>query len=260
MKTGLTREHKIMHAFIVHNNTIKDVGLLHGKMGIVLCSFHIGRVNDNNAFTLFAEDMLNKVIESLHKNIPIDFENGVTGIGWAVEYLIQNEFIEANADEVLEEIDEKVFKTLLYKENVIDDTLSMIHYLISRMCYRIDENTNEYVEEIKYNITLLIDILKQKIASKGVNEEIIYALSELSNLNIFNDKIGVLCRITEEYNHNFIFPKIIRYTREQLDEIMNLKEEQTKYAGFDLSHIIDSNRWGLREGIAGIGLQNILIK
>lgn len=251
-----TREQRIINALMNRAYSIDDIGLLHGKMGIVLYFFHLGRAKDNNVFTVFAEELLDNVIEPFHESLPIDFKKGITGIAWAVEYLIRNGFIDADADDMLREVDERVFEVLLYKRNNMEEVLSMLYYLIGRISYRIDE----HVEEIRYNISLLIELLEREIASKGVNQEVAYVLDELSKLNIFNENIGKLEKISDSLTSDFIFPKILRYTREQLNELMSSKSENTEYAGFELSHISESKRFGLESGIAGIGLQHILLK
>lgn len=105
-----TREQRIVNALILHAYSLEDPGLLHGKMGITLYFYHLGRNTGNDIFSKFAEDLLDHIINSLYTNLPIDFENGITDIGWGVEYLIQSGFIEANADEILEEFDAKIKK------------------------------------------------------------------------------------------------------------------------------------------------------
>lgn len=51
--------------------------------------------------------MLEEVIQELHSDLPIRFSDGLCGIGWGVEYLIQNAFIAGDSDEILEDLDQK---------------------------------------------------------------------------------------------------------------------------------------------------------
>ena len=42
--------------------------------------------------------------------MPINLETGLCGIGWGIEYLIQNGFMEGDSNEILTEIDKKVME------------------------------------------------------------------------------------------------------------------------------------------------------
>lgn len=42
--------------------------------------------------------------------MPVDFCSGLSGVGWGVEYLIQNKFVDADSDELLEDIDAKIME------------------------------------------------------------------------------------------------------------------------------------------------------
>ena len=54
---------------------------------------------------------MNEVFDKIHKKLPVDFGTGLAGIGWAVEYLIQNKTVEDSSLEVCEEIDHMIMKT-----------------------------------------------------------------------------------------------------------------------------------------------------
>ena len=81
MKIKFSREQRISNALMIHASSIDNLGLLNGKMGLVLYFYYLGRLKNNEVFIRFAGDMLDEVIESLRMDLPIDFENGITGIG-----------------------------------------------------------------------------------------------------------------------------------------------------------------------------------
>lgn len=45
----------------------------------------------------------------MHNQIPVDFANGLAGLGWGFEYLVKTGFVEANTAEALQEIDTVIF-------------------------------------------------------------------------------------------------------------------------------------------------------
>lgn len=252
-----TREERIINSLMVNAFSIENLGLVHGKMGVVLYFYILSRVKNNKVFADFAKDLLDNVVESLHDKLPLDFEEGIIGIGWAVEYLIQNGFVEANADEVLEEIDKNVNNTLIHSEKNLKITLAIGHYLNARLRYRVDNEESQQVLNFKYHTILYIDELERQIQKAEPTAEVAYLLAELHKLNIFNHKIEKLQRYVGDFKYQYIFPMIEQLSSEQIEEQLNSKDVPSKYAGFDLSNIPEEQRWGLSKGIAGIGLQKI---
>lgn len=113
---------RIANHLIMHASFMDDMGLYHGKMGVVLFFAHYGRYTGESLYDDFAGELLDEVFDEIHIGLPIDFENGFCGIGWAVEYLLNNEFIEGDSDDILSDIDKKVMERDLRK--IFDVSLS----------------------------------------------------------------------------------------------------------------------------------------
>lgn len=58
----------------------------------------------------FAGELLEEICENIPETLPINLETGLCGIGWGIEYLIQNGFMEGDSNEILTEIDKKVME------------------------------------------------------------------------------------------------------------------------------------------------------
>lgn len=101
---------RIVNHLILHSSSTDDVGLFHGKMGIILFFAHYARYTGNHLFDDFAGELLNEIYENVSEELPINLESGLCGIGWGIGYLIQNGFLEGNPDEILKEIDHKVME------------------------------------------------------------------------------------------------------------------------------------------------------
>lgn len=85
-----------------------NLGLYNGKMGIALFFFHAARSLNNIWYEEYAEALLDEIFEDIHCDIPIDFSTGICGIGWGIEYLIQNGYATGCSDNILSELDKKV--------------------------------------------------------------------------------------------------------------------------------------------------------
>lgn len=99
-----------------HNQLIDDIengrlhldnnGLLYGKMGLVIFLFHFARLSKDGFYEYIAEDILETILANLNKETPLNYADGLSGIGSAIEYLLQNEFIIGNPDDIFEEFDQ----------------------------------------------------------------------------------------------------------------------------------------------------------
>jgi lantibiotic modifying enzyme len=103
-----------INTLLLNSSFINNLGLMHGKMGISIFFFHLARQTKNKIYEDYAGELIDEIYEEITDNTPVDFENGLAGIGWGIEYLVQNKFIEADTDEVLEEFDNLIFKELIY--------------------------------------------------------------------------------------------------------------------------------------------------
>ena len=106
-KTQLLDE--IVQKELLNGCTSGDLSICNGRMGLTLFFFHCFRYTKIQMYEDIAGELLNDISEDLHTALPIDFQNGLCGIGWGIEYLMENEFIEASND-ILEEIDLKIME------------------------------------------------------------------------------------------------------------------------------------------------------
>jgi hypothetical protein len=83
-------------------------------MGISIFFFHLARKTSNRIYEDYAGELIDEIYEEINLNTPCDFENGLAGIGWGIEYLVQSGFIEADTDEVLEEFDKRLIHEITY--------------------------------------------------------------------------------------------------------------------------------------------------
>lgn len=101
---------RIANHLILYTSFAKDLGLYHGKTGVALFFSHYARYTGNLLYDEYAGELLEEVMQELHTDLPIDFESGLCGIGWSINYLIQNKFMQGDANEILYEIDQKIME------------------------------------------------------------------------------------------------------------------------------------------------------
>ena len=101
---------RITNHLIMSSNSIQDIGLYYGKLGIIAFFYHYSRFVQKTIYEKFADELLDEVCETVHEQLPCDLANGYCGIGWTVEYLFKQKFIKGNTYEILRNIDEKVME------------------------------------------------------------------------------------------------------------------------------------------------------
>lgn len=106
---------QIANHLIINSSFLTDLSLYHGKMGIVLFFYNYARYTQNSIYEEFAGELLDEIFEEIHDYIGVDFENGLSGIGWGILYLFQNQYADGNPDDILEEIDRKIMEVNLLK-------------------------------------------------------------------------------------------------------------------------------------------------
>lgn len=100
---------QISDVLLINGGFLSSPGLYFGEMGLVLFFACYARYTQNFVYLDYAYDLMENIQNRIHQHIPISYKHGLTGIGSAIEYLVQNDFFKANTDEVLEEFDQSIF-------------------------------------------------------------------------------------------------------------------------------------------------------
>jgi hypothetical protein len=144
----------------------------------------------------------------------VNFENGLTGIGWGIEYLVKNKFVQTDTDEALAEIDNAVYRIRLQSPILISSGKELFgygFYYLLRICGH-EINDNELNTLIKkYHLIFMVDecerILLQKqyirfkIESLSIDtiNSLIWFLLEIDRLKIFPVKVEKVLSCIPEY-------------------------------------------------------------
>ena len=124
---------RIARSLILNAGFLHDISLCNGTMGIAIFFFHYSRYSNNNTYTEFAWDLIEDIYKNIHNGLPVNFENGLCGTGWGIEYLVQHKFIEGDTGEVLEDLDRLVMERdpRRITDLSFEKGLGGIHYYVS---------------------------------------------------------------------------------------------------------------------------------
>lgn len=205
---NLTLEQRIIHKLLIHSAFLNDIGLLNGKMGIVLTFAHLYKRYENPIYDDMAENVLESLINKINKYTPVGFGSGLTGIGWGIEYLLYNNFLKGNSLAICKKID----KIIMEKDPRRIDDISLengleglLHYVLAHLSAvkpKINKQPFDkvYLNDLFTNLNL--------IKSKNISKKFLY-LIELYNNYILTGKISYKFDIKE-----FIKPVKLNTTME----------------------------------------------
>ncbi len=204
---------KIIVALLERNiDKLNNQGLLHGKMGISLFLFHLGRKTSDGDCTALAENIVEQVYENIENgNTTPDFENGLAGIGWGLEHIIQSGFFDGDRDSILSDLDNKIFQYLMSKDDISlglqNGLLGYGIFLISRLRGKKLTHLTDHNYLLK---RLLIEVINRMYDQCEEKEEILLEparfditwplplillfLSDLRKWDLYNHKIDIMLR------------------------------------------------------------------
>ena len=101
---------KLLHKLLLNSSFENDIGLFYGKMGIIIFFSHYFKTKNNPLFEDTASELMDELLNEIHENLPVGFASGSAGIGWGIEYLIQNGFMEGDSLDICEEVDIRIME------------------------------------------------------------------------------------------------------------------------------------------------------
>lgn len=199
------------------------VGLFEGKIGLCIYFYHQARLNQVKEFEFFADKLLDDVCGQIctlgDKNISI--ESGLAGIGLGIIYLIKSGFIDGDENEILKELDDRVFcdfSSFIVVSGCVDDVADL-KFVIGIIFYFLVRLENEKLDCEQR-------VLFESIVIKAINEiesrpsERRYIEPSLFSLNkyVLPIYLFVLQRLYRLDIYNY---KLDRIFRELVDIVMS---------------------------------------
>jgi len=216
---------RITRHLICYSSSTSNIGLLNGKMGIVIFFFLYAKYTKKKFYEDFAEELIDDVYSDIHQNITRDFKDGLTGIAWGIEFLIQNGFVYGDSNKVLEDLDKQILELDVRKISDIslETGLKGIAYYVTSRCNN------------KKNKTIIISF------------EYIFDLINALEINIDKDEE---CMSLIKNLMSIIHKENLPLT----DNLLNRLSNQVKYKDHNIFK--DGRALGiLNNGYTGIGLK-----
>jgi lantibiotic modifying enzyme len=92
-------------------------GIVSDRVGTVLFLFYYSKLTNEDRFAESAYELISTVFDEVSAEIAEGRlscgSNGLAGVGWTLEHLAQNDFLDIDTDEMLGEVDIFLYKTML---------------------------------------------------------------------------------------------------------------------------------------------------
>lgn len=155
---------------------------MNGKMGGVIFFANYAKYINDQSFNQLSDLLFEDVYENIADDTPVDFATGLCGIGWAVEYLLQNNYTEGNTDEVLEDIDGKIMEKDIRRisDFSFDKGLAgILFYVLTRL-----ESYDRKGKTLPFD-SIYLDDIYNKINNIELNKENKFIYDLASRYNVF---------------------------------------------------------------------------
>lgn len=119
------------------------IGLAQGKMGICIYFYHLSRIEQKEKYNTKADKLLEDILKKLSIDSPINVENGLAGIALGLIYLIKKGFVEGEINELLEDIDNVIFKRLVFLQDNTSYSKNELLYVLFYLSFRLSNQSNE---------------------------------------------------------------------------------------------------------------------
>ena len=195
---------------LLMNNKPSNLGLTNGTAGISIFLYCLSRNLSDDSYAEYADSLL----EDIYENVAFikDSTADMIGMGWCFEYLIQNKFCDGNADEILEQIDNRVYRIMSEEDRrrSLDLThgglVGYLHYLIIRLKNKEDTNNSEEINVELFKLT--INLISQEALDHFMN------LAKDINFSLWDNLYILLLGITDAYSLNIYNEKILNMLRQ----------------------------------------------
>lgn len=189
-----------------------SIGLFDGQMGLCIYWYQQSRLYNDRVYEQRAGQLLDKVFSNVRRCLVVDLENGILGIGFGILYLLENKYIEGVVNNVLFELDEKIFQQLYFvyvlKVKKSQRELLTLTWGLLYLCCRLRTGILEQVDGFLYRALLVRGLNSLETALRDIplgepcrfslvgyyTPVLVRLLSNMYKLDIFTDKLDMLCR------------------------------------------------------------------
>ena len=194
---------KLIDKLLLSKPESYPASLFHGKTGLSIYFFYLSRIESNPEYYSIADKLIDQVfLHDLSKNHAIDVENGLAGVGLGVTWLVKNNFIDADLNELLEVIDNAIFRRIAFQKDSSGSSANVLLHLTGYLYIRLKEQTDINLKILYQDLIIkVLNMLYGKIDDEFLNESytfsayhyqlpvLLWVVSKLLAASFYNERI-----------------------------------------------------------------------
>ena len=104
------RLRKIVDYLLISSPYMHDIGLFHGKMGVVIALYLYSAKYRDELISDYAWDLLQHIYDNINSNMPFGLEYGLAGIGYGTTILYKHGLVDCDLNSILVDVDSKIME------------------------------------------------------------------------------------------------------------------------------------------------------
>ena len=101
---------KIFNHLLLNVSYLNDCGLYYGKTGCLLFLARYAHRHESEINDEVVSELIDDIFSAVPKIPLLGMQHGICGIGWGVEYILQNGLLEGDSDDILGDLDKLIVK------------------------------------------------------------------------------------------------------------------------------------------------------
>jgi GT2 family glycosyltransferase len=216
---------KLTDYILLNVSSVNSSGLYNGKTGMVLALFEVANYLQDESIYNRAFDLLQKVLVTETEDI--GFENGLSGIGYMLLYLIENEIIDADFEEIFGSQCEKIIGGFEHIDKQPDKLLASL----KAICFLSELNKTK-------NEDIRIKSIIEKIF-QGVELYLSIQFFDWKNIGYIGHKTKVL-EVYETYLKLVDFSEYSDFSVSLINDYAELYRENKMASSLSIGHYLRS--------------------
>lgn len=226
------QELRSLSEFVLTNScSVRSTGFYNGKAGMSLGLFEVARYLNDEQIEDQAFDLLQEAL--LSKNDDISYENGLSGVGASLLYLIEHEYVDAEYEDFFGEQTNKIVSELekrQYDSAYMLNNFHLVLFLNQVNKFRLDPKIDRLIyllfEEVERYLSLMLFGFSS-LRSSSSHLEMIYA---------YNDYLRISYLVGQEVSPSLIEVYATNYRKGKLSSIFSIGYYMEKVLNNDLLH------------------------
>ena len=185
-------------AALLSDSSQKSIGLYSGRAGISLFLFYYARLKGSADIHQQASKILDQIFDQIETTPHPQFSlcTGIAGVGWLVNHLCQQKFMQTDANEMLSDIDEYLYRIALLELN--KGHFDFMHGALGIALYFIKRKRQDYLHHLIQALAIIANqdgnglkwqsVIDHEEGTKGFNIALSHGSSSI---------VLILCKILQ---------------------------------------------------------------